>query len=137
MKISTQCLCGAVKLEINNLDIHVGTCHCKTCRTWGGGPLFATDCGTDVTFSGEESITVYDSSAWAERGFCKVCGTHLFYRLRQNGLYMIPVGLLGDLPDLNFDHQVFIDEKPDYYTFANETRNMTGEELFALYAPDS
>ncbi len=34
-----------------------------------------------------------------------------------------------------FDHQVFIDQKPAYYEFANQTKNMTGAELFAMYAP--
>jgi hypothetical protein len=37
---------------------------------------------------------------------------------------------------LNFDHQIFIDEKPDYYAFVNETRNMTGAEVFAQYSQD-
>jgi len=32
---------------------------------------------------------------------------------------------------LRFDHQIFIDRKPDYYSFANETKNLTGEEVFA------
>ncbi len=34
-----------------------------------------------------------------------------------------------------FDHQIFIDEKPDYYSFSNKTYNVTGEEVFAQYAP--
>ncbi|NIT13149.1 MAG: GFA family protein, partial [Candidatus Dadabacteria bacterium] len=51
------------------------------CRKWCGGPLMAVNCGTDVTFEGEDNITVYDSSSWAERGFCSGCGSHLFYRL--------------------------------------------------------
>jgi hypothetical protein len=32
-----------------------------------------------------------------------------------------------------FDHQVFIDEKPGFYCFANETHTMTGAELFAQF----
>ena len=35
---------------------------------------------------------------------------------------------------LVFDHQIFIEEKPSFYAFANETKNMTGEEVFALFA---
>ena len=38
-------------------------------------------------------------------------------------------------PGLRFKSQIFIDEKPDWYTFANETENMTGAEVFAMYAP--
>jgi hypothetical protein len=105
------------------------------CRKWGGGPLFAVDCGTDVVFTGEEHISVYSSSDWAERGFCARCGSHLFYRLKESGQYMMAAGLFDDLKGAVLDHQVFIDSKPDWYAFANETKNMTGAEIFAMYAP--
>jgi len=42
-------------------------------------------------------------------------------------------GIFADQDGLTFDHQVFIDEKPDYYDFANETHNMTGAEVFARF----
>ncbi len=76
---------------------------------------------------------MFDSSAWAERGFCSQCGSHLFYRLKETGRFMLPAGLLDDEDGLTFDHQVFIDEKPSYYRFANETKDMTGAEIFAMY----
>ena len=91
------------------------------------------ECGTDVSFEGEESISIYNSSDWAERGFCKSCGSHLFYRLKEQKLYFMPVGLFDTEVDFVFEHQVFIDEKPSYYCFANETRDMTGAEVFAAY----
>jgi hypothetical protein len=93
------------------------------------------DCGTEVVFSGADHITVYRSSEWAERGFCQRCGSHLFYRLKATRQHMVPVGLFDACEGLVFDQQVFIDEKPAYYDFANETENMTGAELFAKYAP--
>mgnify|MGYP000675211619 CR=1 FL=1 len=34
---------------------------------------------------------------------------------------------------LKIIHQIFIDEKPAYYCFANETHNMTGAEVFAQF----
>ena len=34
-----------------------------------------------------------------------------------------------------FKSQIFIDEKPAYYDFANKTHNMTGAEVFAAFAP--
>lgn len=127
------CLCGGVKVSVKADDNHVGACHCNMCRKWGGGPLFAKEVGSDVHFTGEENITVFNSSEWAERGFCKQCGAHLFYRLKQGGFYALPVGLL-DNNDWQFDHQVFIDEKPAFYAFSNKTRDMTGEEVFAQFS---
>ena len=126
------CLCGAVEVEAISGNTNAGACHCNICRRWGGGPLMAVDCGLDVSFSNEDSITRYASSDWAERGFCSACGTHLFYHLKGKGQYIMPAGLFADAESsLTFDHQIFIEEKPGYYAFANDTHNMTGAEVFA------
>jgi len=130
-----RCLCGAVTVTAKEAGNSVGACHCNMCRRWGGGPYMEIACGTAVSFGGEENVSVFDSSAWAERGFCSKCGTHLFYRLKETGQHMIPVGLFESDDKLVFESQVFIDEKPGFYSFANETKNMTGAELFAKFAP--
>lgn len=93
------------------------------------------NCGTDVEFNGSEKLTVFDSSEWAERGFCSACGSHLFYRLKGTQEHMMPVGLFDDDSDLVFKRQVFIDEKPEYYQYSNKTEDLTGAELFAQFAP--
>ncbi len=62
-------------------------------------------------------------------------GTHLFYRLKGNNEYVVPIGLFDDQPSVSFESQIFIDEKPEYYSFANETSFMTGAEVLAKYAP--
>jgi hypothetical protein len=131
------CLCGAVRFTAASVSKHVGACHCGMCRKWGGGPLMAVDCGTDVSFEGEENISVFNSSKWAERGFCKQCGSHLFYRLKANNQYIMSVGLFNDDKMLVFDNQVFIDKKPPFYSFANKTNDMTEAEVFAKYGPPS
>ena len=128
-----KCLCGAVTVQAKNAGSHADACHCNMCRKWGGGPLLAVDCKQDVEFSGEEHIGIYKSSDWAERGFCSQCGTHLFYRLSQNSQYIIPVGLLDIESKLQFETQIFIEQKPSYYDFANDTKKMTGEEVFVQF----
>lgn len=92
-------------------------------------------CGTEVTFDGEENIRIFDSSEWAERGFCEICGSHLFYRLKHSNEYQMLVGLFHDQDRFNFDLQVFTDRKPSFYSFANSTREMTTEQVFEMYAP--
>ncbi|MBL4851705.1 MAG: GFA family protein [Gammaproteobacteria bacterium] len=132
--IDGQCLCGAVTVKVASAETKLGACHCNMCRRWAGGLLLAIDCGTQVSFNGEDNISVYDSSEWAERGFCKQCGSNLFYRLKDNQQYMMPPGLFDGFDSLTFDHQIFIEEKPDYYDFANDTHNMTGAEVFAAFS---
>ena len=127
------CLCGEVSFDVPNINKSVGACHCSMCRNWCGGPLMAVECGSDVTFKGQQNISVYNSSEWAERGFCNKCGSHLFYRLKEQQLHFLPYGLFENQEQFEFDHQVFIDKKPSTYSFANDTRNETEAEVFAKY----
>ncbi|MFN3233557.1 MAG: GFA family protein [Alphaproteobacteria bacterium] len=129
-----QCLCGAVKITAKQASTSVGACHCNMCRQWAGGPYLAVDCGTDVRFEGEQHIGTFGSSDWAERGFCKTCGSNLFYRVKASGQLIVAAGLFEDQDGFVFDHQVFVDERPTYYDFANETEDKTGAELFAEFS---
>ncbi|MDO2948874.1 GFA family protein [Aeromonas simiae] len=126
------CLCGAITVTAPD-QTEVGACHCSMCRRWGGGPLLALHGGSDVHFTGA-TPSVYRSSQWAERGFCPHCGSHLFYRLVQSGEYELPAGLFQDAP-LHLASDIFIDEKPAYYRFADVPKQLTGAEVFALFAP--
>ena len=129
------CLCGAVTITAANSGHSVGACHCAMCRRWCSGPLMAIDCGTDPVIGGEENLAIFDSSPWAERGFCRKCGSSLFYRLKGTGQYQVSAGVFDEVEDLVFEIQVFVDERPSFYRFANETREMTGAEIFAKYGP--
>ncbi|GAC12890.1 glutathione-dependent formaldehyde-activating GFA [Aliiglaciecola lipolytica E3] len=95
--------------------------------------MLAIDNGMLKNITGESFITRYSSSEWAQRGFCNKCGTSLFYYLVPAEQYHFPVGLLDSELQFKFSHQIFIDEKPDYYFFGNETQNMTGAEVFAHF----
>ena len=128
------CLCGAVHITATPKSYNMGACHCSMCRKWGGSPLFAVECESNVDFEGKEHISIFDSSDWAERGFCQKCGTHLFYRLKDGEHYAIPVGLLDGDIEWRFSEQIFIDQKPSFYSFAEKTRDLTGEEVFAQYS---
>jgi hypothetical protein len=132
--ISGRCLCGTIRVSAEISTREIGACHCSMCRKWSGGPLLAIHCDGEVSFTGKEHIATYGSSDWAERGFCNRCGTHLFYRLKLEGEYALPAGLLDEYPEWILAEQIFIDEKPAYYDFANATRNMPGSEVFAAYS---
>jgi hypothetical protein len=133
------CLCGAVKFTVRKISHSIGACHCGMCRKWAGGPWLGVDCGSDVSFGGAENISVFNSSDWAERGFCKKCGSNLFYRVKKTNHHFMPVGLFDETGSLMLDHQIFIDKKPHYFDFSNKTENMTEAEVFAKFgsAPDS
>jgi hypothetical protein len=128
------CLCGAVKATVTEINPQYTVCHCKMCRKWGGGPLFAMQCGTDVSFTGKDNIKEYESSDWATRGFCIDCGTHLFYKVKNTGSYNMPVGLFDSVENLTMEMQYFSDKRPKHYCFSNETKELTESEIMAYFA---
>jgi hypothetical protein len=131
-KQSGSCLCGKIKIEVEFVNNNVGVCHCGMCRKWSAGPYLAVDCGQNVKIENDEHLGIFNSSEWAERGFCKNCGTALFYRFKQNSQYIVSSELFNEV-DFKLDHQIFIDKKPSYYEFANETENMTEKEVLEKF----
>lgn len=129
------CLCGKVRFSMAEPVTEAGICHCGMCLRWCGGPFMALHCKGPVAFEGEDHIVRYRSSDWAERGFCGACGSNLFYFLIPDGQYVLSALALDDTSGLKLTNQIFIDEKPDWYAFANEIETLTGEEAFALFAP--
>ena len=103
------------------------------CQRWSGGPSLSVSAGTEVSFTNPDNISVYRSCDWAELGFCSTCGSHLFYRLIESGDYLLHPGSFDSAEAFELAEQVFIDEKPAYYDFANETANLTGAEVFARH----
>jgi len=130
------CLCGAVTFIAPDVP-QMAACHCTMCRRWGGGPMLTVQCPPDMQIEGRAHIRAYRSSEWAERAFCATCGSHLYYRVLPDGEYAVPAGLFQDGPEFRFHEQIFIDQKPASYEFANETAKLTGAEVFAKFTPPS
>lgn len=126
------CLCGAVQLEGRG-DIKIEICHCDMCRHWHGGPAVVAEFDGGVTITqGADNIGVYSSSDWAERGFCKTCGSTLYYQLKHGDRQHSALAGLFDLPSgLSIHEEIFVEEQPDYYTFTADAPRLTGEEVFA------
>jgi hypothetical protein len=128
-QIAGQCLCGAVTIRATPTRPHVEACHCTMCRRWGGSAFLGVQCGSEVEIAGEEHVTRYRSSDWAERGFCRHCGSNLFYRFLPANGYSFTAGLFADDAFQPLAEEIFIDEKPDYYAFAGNSEKRTGAEV--------
>ncbi|WP_077147174.1 GFA family protein [Sphingopyxis sp. KK2] len=132
-KLEGQCLCGTVTVRIVPPDPHVDACHCRMCQRWGGSALLSLRMVTDPDITGTEHIGRYASSDWAERGFCRQCGTHLFFFYKPKASYSFTAGLFGGAADFTMTEEIFIDEKPGYYDFAGERERLTGPEVMAKF----
>ncbi len=133
MKTKGQCLCGKVEFEISNESKTFDSCHCSMCRRWSGGPAFAVEAKNGIEFKGQEYVKIYNSSGWAERGFCSNCGSHLFYRLKNGSYSNVPLGLIENQSEFKFTTQIYIDYKPTCYSFSNETKMMTEADVLKAF----
>lgn len=70
------CQCGAVRYRASLPLGRANYCHCRMCQRATGNP-FAVLVSADAAFTGTPAR--YASSDVAERGFCRDCGTPLFY----------------------------------------------------------
>ena len=51
------CFCGAVEIEVSGQPNAMGYCHCRSCRSWSGGPVNA------FTLWSPEAVTVTEGRA--------------------------------------------------------------------------
>ena len=133
-----KCLCGAVKFRVkvkrHDDGIHADACHCEMCQRLIGGPLVGLTLEGPPIIEDERALSVYNSSDWAERLFCKTCGSNVFYRLKDGSMHTVGVGLLDNQSDVKLALEIFVDQKPCFYGFAQKTKKMTGAEVMAAYA---
>ncbi|WP_428545435.1 GFA family protein [Profundibacter sp.] len=133
-----QCLCGAVRFTIRDLNPQFGTCHCKMCQRWAGSALLGLAVPADtIRFEGKENINRYQSSDWAERAWCGKCGSGLWYQVTaegpHSGTYHMPIGLLDDTSDLTMTREIFTDTKPDCVAFEGEREQLDTAATLALF----
>lgn len=130
--VAGHCLCGAVTFAAQVYP-HVHVCHCGMCRRSCGGPAFALRTES-IEFAGDASqLARYDSSKWAMRGFCKTCGSSLFYELREGGHTALFAGALdadsAAAAGLFLHGEIFVDDKPSFYDFAGDHERLTGKQF--------
>jgi hypothetical protein len=101
------------------------------CQRWSGGSFMAVAC-EDVRIEPTESLATYVSSEWAERQFCRSCGSSLFWRMRgHEGHIYVSALSFEDQDQLNLESEIFIDEKPSWYDFSGDRPRLTGAEVVA------
>ncbi len=134
--VSGHCLCGAVGYTAKASSHDVSVCHCGMCRRWTGGPLMYFDVDGAPSFTGISEISVYRSSDTGERGFCKRCGSVLFWKVAGEERYTFTAGSLDTPAGLLLTKEIFIEDKPAFYDFANPTEKLGGSDAMTAYTGD-
>ena len=134
MRQAGRCLCGACRFTATP-DAEAGVCHCSICRKWAGGMNMSVGC-SEVVWNADAPLRAYRSSDRAERGFCAVCGSNLYWRGFDDDPSEQVIALMAfdDPGAFPITRQIYIDEKPDTYALANDIPAYTGAEVRAKSA---
>ena len=113
------CLCGDVRFRIEGEPLDAGACHCTQCQRWSGPYWSSVNVGQHelVLENGQESLTWYPSSDHAERGFCLLCGSSLFWRQSSPEAQRVAVslGALDQPSGLEVAYHIFTADAGDTY----------------------
>lgn len=97
-----QCFCGAVEIEVTGEPEGMGYCHCRSCRSWSGGPVNAFTLwkpeAVKVT-AGNEYLATFQKTLQSQRQYCAKCGGHLMANHPTFGLVDV---FAATIPTLKF-----------------------------------
>ncbi len=113
---SGSCLCGGVAFEISEPLRPVVGCHCSQCRKQSGhfGAFTASD-DQYLKFTADATLAWYRATETAGRGFCKTCGSLLFWKGDGNSYTEIAAGCIDGATGLKLEGHIFCADKGDYY----------------------
>ncbi len=130
-----RCLCGAVRYEVRGPLRDVSACHCEQWRRTSGHYVAATAVRLDDFALVEEGgLGWSQSSADARRGFCRTCGSSLFWRHAARDQICIMAGTLDQPTGLTTNLHIFVDQVADYHAVPASMATMTGAEYLARRA---
>ena len=114
------CLCGAVSIDVDATLTAPNACHCSMCRKQSGHYWASVDVPkTAMTTHGAENVTWYKASEKVRRGFCKTCGSYLFFDALFQDWTAIAMGAFDGLTGAKLAMHIFTDDKGDYYDIAD------------------
>ena len=114
--LAGKCHCGGVRYEITGPVRQVVECHCESCRRLTGSVWHATGARlADVTINDDGGmLNWYRSSELVERGFCRTCGSTMFFRRDGGDTITITAGTLDQPTGLKLMMRIFTDDMADY-----------------------
>ena len=124
-KLSGKCMCGAVAFEFRADREDVTACHCGQCRSWSGHHWASLNAPFEslAIKIGEEALGWYRSSDYARRGFCRECGSSLFWHADKLDDYRHRIAIAAAAIEkgapMRLAEHIFVADKGDYYDIAD------------------
>ena len=132
-RIHGQCLCGAVTVSAIPGPDGLNACSCDMCRRHTGS-VFISLQADPKTVTVDGPAKSFRSSEWAERGFCEVCGSTLWYGTVHDGARYLSAGLFDNAGGQKIALEFFADQTPDGYRLEGDHKRLSAAETIALFA---
>ena len=122
------CLCGAVRYRITGRCGDVDLCHCGQCRRQAGHAWPSTGIDRDqIEIHGGENVGWYAATRHARRGFCRNCGSFLFWEPSGGNHIAVSAGSFDAPTGLELKRHIFVADKGDYYEIADDLPKFPGD----------
>ena len=121
MSVKGSCECQGVVFELTGELRDVVFCHCSQCRKTSGHYWAATQVSKgNLNLIKATSLSWYDSSDKARRGFCSVCGSSMFYERKGIDKISVSAGSLELPTSLDRMRHIYVASKGDYYDISDD-----------------
>lgn len=110
------CLCGKVRYRAAGKLAEVLACHCRQCRRMSGHVFAATAVRREAfQLTKSDGLAWYNSSANSRRGFCRECGSSLFFDHGEVYPMGVAAGSFDKDPPFKLTAHIYTDEAGAYY----------------------
>ena len=121
------CLCGAVRYAVRGPLRDVVNCHCTMCqRLHGAFGAHSKARKADIDIVEDGGLAWYATSDRARRGFCRACGSNLFWEPVDQDATGIVAGTLDPPTGLKTLGHIFTAEKSDFHEIADDLPRFDG-----------
>ena len=121
MSVKGSCDCQGVVFELIGELRDVVFCHCSQCRKTSGHYWAATQVPkVNLNLIKATSLSWYDSSDKARRGFCSVCGSSMFYERKGIDKISVSAGSLEIPTSLDRMRHIYVASKGYYYDISDD-----------------
>jgi len=125
--LSGSCECGGVSFIAHGDTRGVVNCHCSQClKTHGHVAAYTSVDEKNLEFTSERTLNWYDSSGFARRGFCNVCGASIFWKHNDEDSISISAGMFEQPTGLATVGHIFVATKGDYYDIDDQLPQLAG-----------
>ena len=110
------CLCGGVRYQLNGELRGVVNCFCGQCQKTSGHHVAATRVSMDnFELLQQETLSWYQSSDFAHRGFCSRCGGNLFWQRLNSDTMSVMAGTIDHPTRLSTVENIFVEDMSEHH----------------------